>query len=78
MKKVICGLLMCGYLGMASAMPSYQVNPPVPSQHVHVHYDHFDRNTYVLAGAMIGVTAVMLIWVLTDRYVDPTRFSVEF
>ena len=78
MKKIICGLIISGVLGVADAMPSYHANPPVPSQHVHVHYDHFDRNAYVLGGAIIGITAVMLVWAITDHYYDPTRFSVEF
>ena len=78
MKKTLLGLMLSCFVGVASAMPSYQVTPPVPTQHVHVHYNHFDRNSYIIGGAMIGVTAVMLIWVLTDRYVDPTHYSVQF
>ena len=78
MKKIICSLVISGFFGVADAVPYYQVNPPVASHHVHVHYDHFDRNSYIIGGAMLGITVVMLAWVLTDRYVDPTRFSVEF
>lgn len=78
MKKIICSLVISGFFGVADAMPSYHVNPPVPSQHIHVHYDHFDRNTYIMGGVMLGLTIGVVIWALTDRYVDPTRFSVEF
>ena len=78
MKKLLFGLTLATVIGTANAIPAYQVQPPVPTQHVHVHYNHFDRNTYILGGAMIGVTAVMLIWVLTDRYIDPTHYSVQF
>lgn len=76
--KTLLAALLSFTIGTAYAIPSYHATPPVPSQHVHVHYSHFDRNTYVLGGAMLGITAVMLIWVLTDRYVDPTHYSVRF
>ena len=76
MKKLLVALALG--VGSAQAMPTLHATAPVPTQHVHMHYNHFDRNTYILGGAMIGVTAVMLIWVLTDRYVDPTHYSVQF
>lgn len=76
MKKLLV-LLALG-IGSAHAMPTYQITPPVPTQHVHVHYDHFDRNTYIMGGAIIGIAAVMVVWAITDYYYDPTRFSVQF
>ena len=76
MKKLLV-LLAIG-IGSAHAMPAYQVTPPVPARHVHVHYDHFDRNTYLMGGIMLGLTVGIVIWALTDRYVDPTHYSVQF
>lgn len=76
MKKLLV-LLALG-IGSAHAMPTYQANPPVPTQHVHIHYNHFDRNTYIMGGVMLGLTIGVVIWALTDRYVDPTHYSVQF
>ena len=78
MKKLLTAGVLASVIGAAQAMPTYQMTPPVPSQHVHVHYDHFDRNTYVLGGAIIGIAAIMVVWAITDHYYDPTRFSVQF
>lgn len=76
MKKLLVALALG--VGSAQAMPTYVANPPVPAQHVHVHYDHFDRNTYILGGIMLGLTVGVVVWALTDRYVDPTHYSVQF
>ena len=78
MKKTLFGLALATTIGTANAIPALHTTAPVPTQHVQVHYDHFDRNTYVLGGAIIGITAVMLVWAITDHYYDPTRFSVQF
>ena len=78
MKKTLFGLALATTVSTANAIPALHTTAPVPTQHVHVHYDHFDRNTYVLGGAIIGITAVMLVWAITDHYYDPTRFSVQF
>lgn len=76
MKKLLVLLTLCA--GSAYAVPAYQVNPPVPTQHVHLHYDHFDRNTYIIGGVMLGLTIGVVVWALTDRYVDPTHYTVQF
>ena len=76
MKKLLVALTIG--IGSAQAMPYYHANPPVPTQHVHVHYNHFDRNTYIMGGVMLGLTIGVVIWALTDRYVDPTHYSVQF
>lgn len=78
MKKLIAGITLATVIGRANAMPTYHITPPVPSQHIHVHYDHFDRNTYLLGGVIIGLTVGVVVWALTDRYVDPTHYSVQF
>lgn len=78
MKKVLLGLALATTIGTANAIPTLHTTAPVPTQHVHVHYDHFDRNTYIMGGAIIGIAAVMVVWAITDRYVDPTHYSVQF
>lgn len=78
MKKFIAGLVLSATIGTANAIPALHTTAPVPTQHVHVHYDHFDRNTYLMGGIMLGLTVGVVIWALTDRYVDPTHYSVQF
>lgn len=78
MKKALFGLALATTIGTANAIPALHTTAPVPTQHVHVHYDHFDRNTYIMGGAIIGIAAVMVVWAITDRYVDPTHYSVQF
>lgn len=78
MKKLLTAGILASVIGTAAAMPTFHATAPVPTQHVHVHYDHFDRNTYIMGGAIIGIAAVMVVWAITDRYIDPTHYSVQF
>ena len=82
MRRLIAGLIISSVIGTANAMATAYNHIPQPTpapQHVYVHHNSsFDRSSYIIGGAMIGVTAIMLLWVLTDRYVDPTHYSVQF
>lgn len=83
MKKLLFALTLATTISNANAVPSYyHTSLPIPEtlsqQPIHIHHDRFDRQTYLMGGIMIGIAAVMLVWVITDKYYDPTHYSVQF
>ena len=78
MKKLISTFALSATLTThAIAMPTFHGTAPSP-QYIYVHHNNFDKTTYMIGGAMLGITVGVIIWAITDKYVDPTHITYKF